>query len=134
GERAVELDCARWEDLIRSFEGFGPVRVLVSSGAATVEVIGRFGGFSTTGDFFNVQTESLDLHLRWRELAAAFAVEKPGHMDGVTTHSFQFFDRAGAAAFKVFVNFGEPPSPERLRHFSQLREEFRALPGQGGEQ
>src|SRR5205807_8048547 len=59
-ERAAELDAARWEDLFRSFEALGPVRVLVSNGAATIEVVGRFGGFSTTGEYFNVQTDSLD--------------------------------------------------------------------------
>jgi putative hemin transport protein len=80
--RAVELDMTGWEDLLRSFEAVGPVRVQVSNGAATMEVVGRFGNFSTTGDFFNVQTESLDMHIRWRGLAAALAVEKPGHMDG----------------------------------------------------
>jgi putative hemin transport protein len=121
----VELDGARWEDLIRSFEALGPVRVLVSNGAATLEVVGRFGGFSTTGEFFNVQTDSLDLHLRWRELAAAFAVEKPGHMDGLATYSIQFFDRAGAAALKVFLNFGEAILPERLHFFCHLREKRR---------
>src|SRR5205807_10532746 len=56
----VELDIARWEELLRSLEPFGGVRVLVSNGAATIEVDGRFGGFSTTGEFFNVQTDSLD--------------------------------------------------------------------------
>ena len=132
GDRAAELDVARWEDLLRSFEALGPVRVLVSSGAATMEVVGRFGGFSTTGEFFNVQTDSLDLHIRWRELAAAFAVEKPGHLGGPATYSVQIFDRAGAAALKVFLNFGEPISAERLGLFRQLRGQFRATPGLGG--
>src|SRR5262245_41029148 len=59
--RAVELDITRWEDLIRTFEAVGPVRVLVSNGATTLEVVGQFGGFSTTGEFFNVQTDSLDM-------------------------------------------------------------------------
>jgi putative hemin transport protein len=125
-DRAAELDVARWEGLLRGLEALGPVRVLVSSGAATLEVVGSFGGFSTTGEYFNVQTDSLDLHVRWRELAAAFAVEKPGHMDGVPTYSVQLFDRSGAAALKVFLNFGEAVSPERRRHFDQLREGFRA--------
>ncbi len=129
-DRAVELDAARWEELIRAFEALGPVRVLVSNEATTVEVVGQFGGFSTTGEFFNVQTDSLDLHLRWRELTTAFAVEKPGHMDGVTTSSVQFFDRAGRAAFKVFLNFGESLSPERQSRFCQLRDRFRAGPAQ----
>lgn len=127
-DRVAELDIARWEELLRSFEALGQVRVLVSSGAATIEVIGHFGGFSTAGEYFNVQTDSLDLHVRWRELAAAFAVEKPGHLGGPTTYSIQFFDRVGAAAFKAFLNFGEPATPERLRLFRQRRDEFRAGP------
>ena len=97
------------------------MRVLVSNGATTIEVDGQFGGFSTAGEFFNVQTDSLDMHIRWQQLAAVFAVEKPGHMDGTATRSFQFFDQTGAAAFKVFLNFGGPISPEREALFIELR-------------
>src|SRR6516162_4146700 len=60
-QRVAELDVARWEELLRSLEALGPGRVLVSNGATTIEVDGRFGGFSTAGEFFNVQTETLDL-------------------------------------------------------------------------
>src|SRR5947209_1579337 len=124
-ERVTELDIARWEDLLRRFEALGSVRVLVSNGATTIEVDGHFGGFSTAGDFFNVQTDSLDMHIRWRQLAAAFAVEKPGHMDGTATRSFQFFDQTGAAAFKVFLNFGGPISPEKDALFIEMRSKFK---------
>jgi len=123
--RAVELDVARWEELIHSFEELGVVRVIVSNGCATAELEGQFGNFSKTGPFFNVQTSSLDMHLRWEELGAVFAVEKPGHLDGVSTFSFQFYDRAGAAGFKVFLNFGEPVSAEKAALFATLRERFR---------
>ena len=123
--RVTELDMARWEELLRGFEPLGAVRVLVSNGATTIEVDGQFGGFSTAGEFFNVQTETLDMHIRWQELAAAFAVEKPGHMDGMATRSFQFFDQTGAAAFKVFLNFGGPLSPEREAQFIELRGKFK---------
>jgi putative heme utilization carrier protein HutX len=124
--RAVELDSSRWEELVRALEAFGQVHVIVSNGGATLEANGQFGNFSTWGDFFNVQTKSLDMHIRWPELNAAFAVEKPGHMTGINTLSFQFFDRAGAAAFKVFLSMGttEPPA-DQLARFQQLREEFR---------
>ncbi len=125
-DRAAELDIARWEELLRSFESLGAVRVLVSNGAATIEVDGHFGGFSTAGEFFNVQTDTLDMHIRWQQLAAAFAVEKPGHMDGTATRSFQFFDQTGAAVFKVFLNFGGPISPEREARFVEIRSKFRA--------
>jgi putative hemin transport protein len=124
-DRVVELDIARWEELLRRFEALGPVRVLVSNGAATMEVDGQFGGFSTAGEFFNVQTDSLDMHIRWKQLAAVFAVEKPGHMDGTATRSFQFFDQAGAAAFKIFLNFGGPIPPEREAQFIELRTRFK---------
>ena len=124
-DRVMELDIARWQALLESLEPFGSVRVLVSNGAATIEVDGQFGGFSRTGEFFNVQTETLDMHVRWKELAAVFAVEKPGHLDGTATRSIQFFDRTGAAALKVFLNFGGPISPEREAHFTELRNKFR---------
>jgi putative heme iron utilization protein len=65
------------------------------------------------------------MHLRWRNLGAAFAVEKPGHLDGVNTLSFQFFDRDGHAAFKVFLSFGEEATPERVTAFQNLRDEYR---------
>jgi putative hemin transport protein len=124
-DRVMELDIARWEDLLSSFEALGSVRVLVTNGATTIEVDGHFGGFSTVGDFFNVQTDSLDMHIRWRQLAAVFAVEKPGHMDGAATRSFQFFDQTGSAAFKVFLNFGGPISPEKGALFTEMRSKFK---------
>jgi putative hemin transport protein len=124
-DRVMELDIARWEELVQSFEAFGPVRVLVSNGATTIEVDGAFGGFSTAGEFFNVQTDTLDMHIRWQQLGASFAVEKPGHMDGMATRSFQFFDQTGAAAFKVFLNFGGPIAPEREALFLELRGRFK---------
>src|ERR1022692_4068023 len=126
-DRVMELDIGRWEELIQTFEAFGSVRVLVSNGATTIEVDGQFGGFSTAGEFFNVQTDSLDMHIRWQQLAAAFAVEKPGHMDGMATRSFQFFDQTGAAAFKVFLNFGVQIAPEREAKFIELRKKLRRL-------
>jgi putative hemin transport protein len=124
-ERVTELDIARWRELLEALEALGPVRVLVSNGATTIEVDGRFGGFSIVGEFFNVQTDSLDMHIRWQQLAAAFAVEKPGHMDGMATRSVQFFDRSGAAALKVFVNFGGPIAPDRETQFNEIRATFR---------
>lgn len=124
-DRVTELDMARWEELVCGLEVLSTVRVLVSNGATTIEVDGQFGGFSTTGDFFNVQTETLDMHIRWKQLAAVFAVEKPGHMDGTATRSIQFFDQAGAAALKVFLNFGGALSSERAAWFDDVRTRFK---------
>jgi putative hemin transport protein len=124
-DRAIELAPERWEALIRGLEEFGRVHVIVSNGAATLEASGQFGNFSKTGQFFNVQTQSLDMHLRWQEIGAVFAVEKPGHLDGNKTFSFQFFDRCGHSAFKVFLNFGNSIRPEKAERFIQIRDAFR---------
>ena len=116
-----ELDIARWEELIRSFESLGKVHVIVS-----LEAFGQFGGFSSTEGFFNVQSKSLDMHIRSKELAAVFAVRKPSHVDGKETISFQFYDRRGAAAFKVFLTFGgHAPSAELAAQFDRLIQQFR---------
>lgn len=123
--RSVELDLSRCEELLKSLADLGKVHVIVSNATVTSEVVGEFGGFSTWGEFFNVQSKSLDMHIRQAQLGAAFAVEKPGHMDGVNTHSIQFFDRDGASAFKVFVTFGEKAPPERIAAFVSLRDRFR---------
>ena len=122
---ARELDVARWEGLVRAFEPLGKVHVIVTNGAVTLESFGAFGNFSTFGEYFNVQTKDLDMHVRSAQLAHAFAVEKPGHMDGVNTLSVQFFDPEGRAAFKVFLTFGgAKPSAERQAQFDALRERF----------
>jgi putative hemin transport protein len=124
-QRVTELGIGRWEELLLGLEALGVVRVIVSNGCATAELEGQFGGFSRTGPFFNVQTASLDMHIRWEELGAVFAVEKPSHMNGVSTLSIQFYDRDGAAAFKVFLNFGEAVSSQRAEQFARLRAQFR---------
>ena len=126
----TELDVSRWEELLRATEDLGDVHVIVTNGSVTLEAFGRFGNFSTFGEgegrYFNVQTKSLDMHLRPATLGAIFAVEKPGHMDGVNTLSFQFYGHDGASAFKVFLTFGgsEPPA-EKRRAFDALRDRFR---------
>ncbi|MBY0526681.1 MAG: hypothetical protein K2R98_25010 [Gemmataceae bacterium] len=123
--RSVELDISRWEEVIRGLEEFGEVHVIVTNGGATLEAVGQFGNFSTWDEFFNVQTKTLDMHIRWPHLGAIFAVEKPSHMNGVNTYSVQVYDKSGSAAFKVFLNFGGQVSAERSAAFVQLRDQFR---------
>src|SRR5262245_20579614 len=72
GDTAHELDFSRWEEIIRAFEPLGPVTVILSNGAATVEVFGQFGKFSNKDGFLNVRTDSLDMHIRGWELASVF--------------------------------------------------------------
>lgn len=121
-----ELDASRWQELLRSFEALNNVHVIASNNSVTLECFGQFGNFSTWGEYFNVQTKSLDMHIRSSQIASAFAVVKPGHMDGVPTISFQFYDPAGTAAFKVFLTFGgDAPSAEKMKAFHDIRDRFR---------
>jgi putative heme iron utilization protein len=65
------------------------------------------------------------MHVSLAEIGAIFAVEKPGHLDGKKTLSFQFFDRAGNSAFKVFLGFGAGIPGEKAEQFTKIREKFR---------
>lgn len=122
-EQVAPLDVTQWETIIRSFEEVGNVHVIMSNTSGVLEVFGQFGNFSRTGPFFNVQTKSIDMHLRPDTLAHVFAIEKPGHMDGVSTLSIQFFNHEGSAAFKVFFTFGgKAPSPERRAQWEAIRD------------
>ena len=85
---SVELDGARISDLIQELDQLGR---------------GYFGGFSITGGFLNVQTETLDMHIHHLRLKYAFALIKPSHTDLQTTYSFQFFNAEGRSAFKAFL-------------------------------
>ena len=124
--RVVMLDAARWETLLRALPALGDVRVLASNAGVTMESRGTFGGFSRTGPYFNVQTDSLDLHLRWDAISGIAAVEKPSHQTGHPTASIQLFDSRGAAIIKIFVLFGErsEESGARRTAFAALRSDF----------
>jgi putative hemin transport protein len=125
-DQVTPLDVAQWETIIRSFEEVGDVHVIMSNAAGVLEVFGKFGNFSRTGPFFNVQTKTVDMHLRPDTLAHAFAVEKPGHMDGVSTISIQFYTHEGHAAFKVFFTFGgKAPDPQRRAQWEVIRDRCR---------
>ncbi len=123
--RSVELDAARWEEVLRALEGCGQVHVIVSNTTVTCEVTGTFGGFSTWGEFFNVQSGSLDLHIRWKRIATIWAIEKPSHTDGTRTLSIQLYDTDGAAALKAFIVFAGKPSEKRQALFTSFKERFR---------
>jgi putative heme utilization carrier protein HutX len=125
-ELVVELDFPQWEDIIRSFEVLSDVHVIVSNGATTLENVGQFGKFSSSQGFFNVQTKSLDMHIRTQALSAVYALRKPSHTDGKDALSFQFFDSRGDAALKVFLTFGgKDPTTERLAQYNEIIERFK---------
>lgn len=92
-----------FRELLEGFPALGTMRVFVRSRAAVIESVGVFGGFSDAGPFFNVQTDTLDMHILHEEISAIYAVEKWGHDTNYATYSFQFFDHSGDAAFKAFL-------------------------------
>lgn len=125
GDTARELDFSRWEEIIRAFEALGEVTVIVSNGSTTIESFGQFGGFSNAQGFLNIRSKSLDMHIRGWELASVFAFRKPSHLDKHESLSFQFFDKRGNSAFKVFLNFGgKDPAPELVEKYHELIERF----------
>jgi putative heme utilization carrier protein HutX len=122
---SVPLDVSRWEQLMAALEALGEVHVIVSNGSTTMETTGRFGGMSSRGGFFNVQSDDLDMHIQRPKVRAAYAVRKASHFDGHETLSVQFFDHTGTAAFKVFLTFGGgEPAAERRGQFEDLIGEF----------
>lgn len=121
----VRLRDGIFQELMEALPDLGTMRVFVRSRAAVIESVGTFGGFSEAGPFFNVQTETLDMHILHAELGAIYAVEKVGHDSTFVTHSFQFFDRAGDAAFKAFLwdDFPNVP-PATIEAFQALVRRF----------
>ncbi|WP_435016343.1 ChuX/HutX family heme-like substrate-binding protein [Tundrisphaera sp. TA3] len=123
----VRLDAGRFRELVESFPALGTMRVFVRSRAAVIESVGEFGGFSDQGPFFNVQTDTLDMHILHEEIGSIYSVRKIGHDSTWATHSFQFFDRAGDAAFKAFLweDFPDVPAA-RIAGFDELTARFAA--------
>jgi putative hemin transport protein len=128
----VRLRQGVFREVMDALQGLGLARVFVRSRAAVIEAVGVFGGYSESGPFFNVQTDTLDMHILQGELGDIFAVEKQGHDSSLATYSFQFFDRAGDAAFKAFLweNFPNIPA-HRVEAFRALaRKLAQADPGE----
>ena len=119
-------------DLMDALPALGTMRVFVRSKAAIIESVGVFGGYSESGPFFNVQTDTLDMHIFPAEIASIYAVEKRGHDSDYVTHSFQFFDRRGDAGFKAFLWESFPQVPAaRIDGFYDLARRL-AAPVSGG--
>ena len=125
GDRVTELAASRFHEIMDRLADYENVHVIVSNGATTIEAFGQFGNFSTYGPFFNVQSKTVDMHIRQDEIDSVFAVKKPGHLDGVVTLSIQFYDRNGNSAFKVFLTFGsKAPSEECRQWWVDFRDKF----------
>jgi putative heme iron utilization protein len=125
GDNTVELDVARFEEILTRCAAVKSVHVIVSNRGATLEATGQLGGFSRWGEFFNVQTKGIDMHVRLPHLRSAFSVKKPSHMDGVSTLSVQFYDDKGDSAFKVFFTFGQKAAAPAVQTvWDDIRRDF----------
>lgn len=124
-DRSASLDPAAFEQIMKRCALVDNVHVIVSNTSVTMESTGTLGGFSKSGDFFNVQSDDIDMHIRSNRIARAFAVRKPSHMSGVETLSVQFFDPAGDSSFKVFFTFGQKTAaPETRKIWESLKSDF----------
>lgn len=121
----IRLRDGVFRELMDCLPSLGVMRVFVRSRAAVIESVGEFGGFSETGPFFNVQTDTLDMHIMHAEIGSVYSVVKIGHDSDYVTHSFQFFDKAGDAAFKAFLweDYPKVP-PHRVESFEELTRRF----------
>ena len=66
----VRLRDGVFREVMEALPALGTMRVFVRSRAAVIESVGDFGGFSETGPFFNVQTDTLDMHILHAEIGA----------------------------------------------------------------
>ena len=121
----VRLREDSFRELMEALPDLGLMRVFVRSRAAVIESVGVFGGYSETGPFFNVQTDTLDMHILHAEIGPIYSVRKVGHDSDFVTHSFQFFDKHGDAAFKAFLWEDFPKVPAaRVEAFQELTRRF----------
>jgi putative hemin transport protein len=121
----VRLRDGSFRGLMDALPELGVMRVFVRSRAAVIESVGQFGGYSEAGPFFNVQTDTLDMHILHAEVGPIYSVRKVGHDSSFVTHSFQFFDLGGDAAFKAFLWENYPDVPvERVEAFEELTRRF----------
>lgn len=97
---AHELQVADMDRFIEGLAALGRIYFVTRNEGCVTEIKERFGGFSRSGPFLNVDGEALHLHLRTDRIAAVFHVtpETPTPMP-----SLQFFADSGAMVFKVFL-------------------------------
>ena len=131
GQSCWELRAKEFQDIVREFEHMGKSHVFCTNKYAVLEAFGEFGGFSVTGPFFNVQTESIDMHIRYEGIDSIFCLEKLGHFDRKPTYSVQFYSPEGDAVFKVFLS---RPGPEedyeqrQLDGYQKIKSNYRKNP------
>ena len=126
--RSTELDATGIMDLIREFEPLGKVRVIVQNGRTVLETNGQFGGYSATGPYLNVRTDTLDLRIDTGGFTTAFALVNPGRNEGIETASFEFFAADCKSSFKVILAVnGNKEAPERFDQFKRLRARYALL-------
>lgn len=133
-EKCCELNPEKIEDVIRELETLGTMMVICTNEAAILEVNGRFGGYSKEMGFFNILTDTLDMHLTLKNITSAFCHIKKPHTGGNVTHSLQFYKEDGRPAFKAFIlksnaeEFGDNYD-EQIEGWKSLREKYKINAG-----
>ena len=126
GDSATRL-APHWVQILQRVQSLGRVMALTRNDAAVHERRGVYQNISVTGHMGLALGEDIDLRLFFAQWAHGYAVEEIA-ADGVTKRSLQFFDAAGGAVHKIFLQH-ESDAGE----FEMLVEQFRAdmqTPGQ----
>ena len=100
---ATELLIKDMAAFIPGLEKLGLVYFVTRNGGCVCEIRGRFGGFSRSGPFLNVNGDGLHLHVRPDRIATVFHVNPPSSGDKPAWPSLQFFLADGSMTFKVFL-------------------------------
>ncbi|MBI2192503.1 MAG: hypothetical protein HYU36_11020 [Planctomycetes bacterium] len=127
GRNCWELRADAFEEVMNELLGMGKCHVFCPNRYAVLESFGEFGGYSITGPYFNVQTGTLDMHIRYEGIASMFCLDKLGHMDRKPAHSVQFYDSEGQAVFKVFLTQHSGDGgydPKHLEIYENLKRRF----------
>jgi len=112
-----ELRPDAFEEILEGLREIGKVRILVRNGLAVLESdhdLCNAHFTKSSGVFFNIGGEGLDMHIRYKEFDRIFALEKKSHMnpDNIT-YSFQFYGNDGNVAMKIFLWEDFPQVPTR---------------------
>lgn len=123
-----KLRAEAFTEIMDALKEVGLVRIFVRSRTCVMECDGTLGDaeYSVTGPFFNIDGGGLDMHIMFRDITAAYTMEKQSHMNPEdNTYSILFFDSKGEASFKVFLWQDFPKTPVAVvEKFKGIIEKF----------
>ena len=72
GKTAWALDPARFPGIMDQLTHWGQVMVMVKNPYAVMESFGVLGGYSNEGEYFNIKTDEIDMHIKPEGIASVY--------------------------------------------------------------